>query len=75
MLRISSLMRTSWDPNDECSYQEALSDGMKGKSIMNMLAISEVFQGPQEITDQWCEAFRHYAPSHLGQLRLNEWLI
>lgn len=42
---------------------------------MNMLAISEVFQGPQEITDQWCEAFRHYAPSHLGQLRLNEWLI
>lgn len=61
----------------KCSYQEALSDGMKegGKSIMNMLAISEVFQGPQEITDQWCEAFRHYAPSHLEQMRLNEWLI
>lgn len=42
---------------------------------MNMLEISEVFQGPQEITDQWCEAFQHYAPSHLEQLKLNEGLI
>lgn len=42
---------------------------------MNMLASVEVFQGSQEITDQWCEVFRHYAPSHLEQLRLNEWLI
>ena len=43
----------------KCSYQEALSDGMKegDKSIMTMLEISEAFQGPQEIVDQWDEAF------------------
>lgn len=43
----------------KCSYQEALSDGMKegGKSIVNMLEISEALQGPQEIVDQWDEAF------------------
>ena len=47
----------------------------RGKSIINMLEISEAFQGPQEIVDQWGEAFRHSVPSHLVELKLNEWLI
>lgn len=42
---------------------------------MNMIKVSEVFQGPGEITDQWTKAFCYHTPFYPEHLRLSGWLM